>query len=100
MFSGGSTDNRPFSSTAVHSCNTGYTLTGGSTRTCVSGGSWDGSPPMCQSKSCVCEYIYVPKLNEDCVIFLVDTSIVHSISLTGVGGSSCQHFFYLLPLTY
>ncbi len=50
MYSAGSTNNRSFSSSAVHSCNTGYTLTGGTTRVCVSGGSWDGSAPTCQCK--------------------------------------------------
>ncbi|XP_064386375.1 sushi, von Willebrand factor type A, EGF and pentraxin domain-containing protein 1-like isoform X2 [Halichondria panicea] len=48
MYSAGSPGNIPFSSSAVHSCNTGYTLTGGTTRICVSGGSWSGSPPTCQ----------------------------------------------------
>ena len=66
MYSAGSTDNRPFLSSAVHSCNTGYTITGGTlnggtTRVCVTGGNWDGSPPTCQGElnSCtirVCEY--------------------------------------------
>ena len=32
---------------AIYSCNTGYTLTGGATRVCVSEGIWDGSPPTC-----------------------------------------------------
>ncbi|XP_064386286.1 P-selectin-like [Halichondria panicea] len=49
MYGGGSTDNRPFGSSAAHSCNTGYTLTGGNTtRVCVAKGSWSGSPPICQ----------------------------------------------------
>ncbi|XP_064386166.1 uncharacterized protein LOC135334779 [Halichondria panicea] len=53
IYSDGSTNNRPFSSSAVHSCNTGYTLTGGTftvgtTRFCVSGGRWDGSAQTCQ----------------------------------------------------
>ncbi|XP_064386164.1 uncharacterized protein LOC135334777 [Halichondria panicea] len=53
MYSGGSPGNRPFISSAVHSCNTGYTLTGGTfsvgtTRVCGTGGRWDGSPPICQ----------------------------------------------------
>ncbi len=70
MYSAGSHNNRPFFSHAVHSCNTGYTLTGGTltagtTRVCVSGGSWDGSPPTCQGELCnsytfcVCEYTRV-----------------------------------------
>ncbi len=66
MYSAGSTNNRPFGSSAVHSCNTGYTLTGGTftggtTRVCVTGRIWDGSPPTCQGELnsctvCVCEY--------------------------------------------
>ena len=70
MYSAGSTNNRPFGSSAVHSCNTGYTLdggtlSGGTTRVCVSGGSWSGSPPTCQGELynfctvCVCEYTHV-----------------------------------------
>ena len=55
MYSAGSTNNRPFLTNAVYSCNPGYTLTGGNfsvgtTRVCVSGGIWDGSPPTCQRK--------------------------------------------------
>ena len=51
MYSDGSTNNRPFLSSAVHSCNPGYTLTGGdTTRVCVSGGNWFGSPPTCQQR--------------------------------------------------
>ena len=54
VYSDGSPDNRPFSSSAVHSCNPGYTLTGGdTTRVCMSGG-WNGSPPTCQ-----CEFHYI-----------------------------------------
>ena len=54
-YSAESPGNRPFSSRAVHSCNTGYTLTGGTlnagtTRFCVSGGMWGGSAPTCQSE--------------------------------------------------
>ncbi|XP_064386390.1 sushi, von Willebrand factor type A, EGF and pentraxin domain-containing protein 1-like [Halichondria panicea] len=52
MYSAGSPSNRPFSSSAVHSCNTGYTLTGGTTRICVTEGNWDGSPPTCQLRTC------------------------------------------------
>ena len=57
MYSAGSTNNIPFLSNAVYSCNTGYTLTGGTlnggtTRVCVGGGSWNGSPPTCQGELC------------------------------------------------
>ncbi len=55
MYSAGSTNNRPFISSATYSCNTGYTLTGGTftidtRRVCVSRGMWDGSPPTCQGE--------------------------------------------------
>ncbi|XP_064386381.1 sushi, von Willebrand factor type A, EGF and pentraxin domain-containing protein 1-like isoform X2 [Halichondria panicea] len=52
MYSTGSTNNRPFLTSAVHSCNTGYTLTGGTSRVCVDGGIWNGSPPTCQQITC------------------------------------------------
>ncbi len=66
MYSAGSTDNRPFTSSATHSCNTGYTLTGGTftkdtTRLCVGGRMWDGSPPTCQgewNELCTACFIY------------------------------------------
>ncbi|XP_064386185.1 CUB and sushi domain-containing protein 1-like isoform X2 [Halichondria panicea] len=57
VYNAGSTDNRPLGSSAMHSCNSGYTLTGGSTRICVSGGIWNGSPPTCQS---TCSDLTVP----------------------------------------
>ncbi len=63
MYSAESSSNRPFSSSAVHSCNTGYTLTGGSTRTCVGGGSWNESSPTCQGEFCnsctVCVFVSI-----------------------------------------
>ncbi len=74
-YSAGSTNSRPFISHAVHSCNTGYTLTGGifgvgtNIRVCVSGGIWDGSAPTCQREFCnsctvcVCEYTHVNQMN-------------------------------------
>ena len=34
--------------TATYSCNTGYNLPGGSTRTCQATGVWSGSAPICQ----------------------------------------------------
>ena len=35
--------------TATYSCNTGYNLVGGNTRTCQATGMWSGSAPTCQS---------------------------------------------------
>ena len=37
-----------FGQTATYSCNTGYNLVGGSTRTCQATGVWSGSAPTCQ----------------------------------------------------
>ena len=39
-----------YNSVATYSCATGYNLIGTSTRTCLSSGSWSGSPAYCQSK--------------------------------------------------
>ncbi len=50
MYSAGSTNNRPYDSSAVHSCNTGYTIIGYTTRRCYTGGKWFGSPSTCQRK--------------------------------------------------
>ena len=33
---------------ATYSCNTGYNLVGGSTRTCLATRRWSGSAPTCQ----------------------------------------------------
>ena len=49
-YNGGSTDNRPMDTVATYSCDTGYTLNGGNTRTCQSGRNWSGSAPTCPSK--------------------------------------------------
>ncbi len=35
---------------ATYTCDTGYTLNGGTTRTCGSDGVWSGSAPVCQRK--------------------------------------------------
>ena len=37
-----------FGETATYSCDPGYTLVGGSIRTCQATGSWSGSAPTCQ----------------------------------------------------
>ena len=41
---------KPVNTVATFTCNTGYTLNGGTTRACVSGGVWSGSGPVCQRK--------------------------------------------------
>ncbi len=47
----GSTSSRPMDTVATHTCNTGYTLSGGSTtRTCGSDRMWSGLAPVCQRK--------------------------------------------------
>ena len=37
-----------FGQTAVYSCDTGYILVGGRTRTCQADGVWSGSEPTCE----------------------------------------------------
>ncbi|XP_064386408.1 uncharacterized protein LOC135334957 isoform X2 [Halichondria panicea] len=39
---------RPVNTVATYTCDTGYTLDGGTTRTCGSSGVWSGSAPTCQ----------------------------------------------------
>ena len=46
----GSPGSRPVDTVVTYNCNTGFTLTGGSTRTCGSDGMWSGSAPTCQRK--------------------------------------------------
>ena len=41
-----------FGQTATYSCNTGYRVVGGSTRTCQATGRWSGSAPTCQGVLC------------------------------------------------
>ncbi len=41
---------RPVDTVATYTCTTGYTLNGGSTRTCGSDGVWSGFAPDCQRK--------------------------------------------------
>ncbi len=45
---------RPVNTVATYTCDTGYTLNGGTTRTCGSGGSWSGSAPNCVGEFCGC----------------------------------------------
>ena len=40
-------DNKPVDTVATYTCSSGYTLNGGSTRTCGTGG-WSGSTPACE----------------------------------------------------
>ncbi|XP_064386051.1 sushi, von Willebrand factor type A, EGF and pentraxin domain-containing protein 1-like [Halichondria panicea] len=48
----GSPGSRPVDTVVTYNCNTGFTLTGGSTRTCGSDGMWSGSAPTCQQITC------------------------------------------------
>ena len=47
MYSSGTDNVRPVSSTVTYSCVDGYILNGGSTRTCLSDGMWSGEEPTC-----------------------------------------------------
>ena len=50
----------------TYTCDTGYTLNRDTTRICVSGGRWSGSPPTCQCElcnSCTVEYTHKPVEN-------------------------------------
>ena len=40
-----------YNSVATYSCDTGYELQGGQTRTCQNNGTWSGDMPSCQSKA-------------------------------------------------
>ena len=50
FYSGGSPGSRPVGTVSTYACDTGYTLDGGSTRTCQGDGTWSGSAPTCESK--------------------------------------------------
>ncbi len=50
-------NNRPVDTVATYTCDTGYTLNGGSTRTCGSDGVWSGSSPKCEGWWCRCSTI-------------------------------------------
>ncbi len=50
----GTTSLRPVNTVATYTCVTGYTLHGGSTRTCESDGVWSGSALTCQCKLVQC----------------------------------------------
>ena len=43
-----STTGTSFGQTATYTCNAGYNLVGGGTRTCQANGMWSGSVPTCQ----------------------------------------------------
>ena len=52
---------------ATYTCETGYTLTVGTTRVCMSGGNWTGSPPTCQGELCNSCIQFVFMSIQDCV---------------------------------
>ena len=49
-YSAEAVDSRPSGSTAMYSCNTGYTLNGINTVTCENG-MWSPDAPICESRS-------------------------------------------------
>ena len=48
-----------FMMTATYTCNTGYTLTGDTTRTCGADGQWSSSAPTCNRKLLAIVWSYV-----------------------------------------
>ena len=46
-----------FNSTAIYSCNTGYTVTGDDMRECLENGLWSGSEPLCTRKCLYNNYL-------------------------------------------
>ena len=70
-YNAGSPDSRPIGTTATYTCNTGYTLTGGTTtRVCVTGGNWNGSTPTCQGEFCSSYAVRIQIRN---VLLCIDT---------------------------
>ena len=63
-----SASNTNYNSTAMYSCNTGYTLTGHIIRTCLESGLWSGSEPTCVGK------MYV---RSQCLFIHLSTCIFH-----------------------
>ncbi|HVZ73733.1 MAG TPA: hypothetical protein VHJ20_15240 [Polyangia bacterium] len=47
-----SAPNLTYGSTAMYTCNTGYSLVGIASRTCQASGTWSGSPPTCAPVDC------------------------------------------------
>ncbi len=69
----GTASPRPVNTVATYTCDTGFTIDGGTVQVCVIEGRWNGLAPTCQRKFCnsctvcVCEYTHVNPIKEDCV---------------------------------
>ena len=92
---------------ATYTCNTSYTLTGGTTRTCtceriggdttrvcVGGGNWSGSPPTCQGELCSSSTVCVT----DCEVNVVMLRITHTRTTQRAQDPLILHPLILHPL--
>ena len=59
LYNMGTASLRPVDTVATCTCDTGYTLNGGSTRTCGSDGVWSGLAPTCQCKLVQCTLMHL-----------------------------------------
>ena len=46
-----------FPGTATYTCDTGYVLSGGNTRTCLANGMWSGIAPTCTGRVLLHSYV-------------------------------------------
>ena len=111
-----SIDNIPVSTVATYTCDPGYTLNGGTTRTCGSGERWSGSDPTCkgwwqyvynrvtvlskQINSCFLLYIYtvimcppLPTITNGTISYSPD--VTSDYDLGTIATYTCEAGFYL-----